>query len=216
MPPLRQHLQSYLCDWRSDLSTAWAEFFQDAEPDFEAIRPELVSDPDYPVIPGRRGRLNPGAPDGAHIFRAFDDIDPGRVAVVLIGQDPYPRVTRATGRAFEDGALEDWDGAVAVSLQRLLQSALSLRHNRPDFARSPADWPHLRAAIRDGSVPMEKPVDYFDRLQSEHGVLFVNAGLTLTRFEPGGQTVRFSVGLEDIEDLKADLDRGFARLRATA
>ena len=39
---------------------------------------------------------------------------------------------------------------------------------------------------------------------------------TATRFAPGGPTVRFSVGLEDIEDLKADLDRGFARLRVTA
>jgi cysteine-S-conjugate beta-lyase len=38
---------------------------------------------------------------------------------------------------------------------------------------------------------------------------------TATRFAPGGPTVRFSVGLEDLEDLKADLDRGFARLRAT-
>jgi cysteine-S-conjugate beta-lyase len=39
---------------------------------------------------------------------------------------------------------------------------------------------------------------------------------TATRFAPGGPTVRFSVGLEDIEDLKVDLDRGFERLRATA
>jgi cystathionine beta-lyase len=39
---------------------------------------------------------------------------------------------------------------------------------------------------------------------------------TATRWAPGGPTIRFSVGLEDIEDLKADLDRGFARLRATA
>ena len=39
---------------------------------------------------------------------------------------------------------------------------------------------------------------------------------TATRFAPGGPTVRFSVGLEDLEDLKADLERGFARLRATA
>src|SRR5271165_2257586 len=38
---------------------------------------------------------------------------------------------------------------------------------------------------------------------------------TATRFAPGGPAIRFSVGLEDIEDLKADLDRGFARLRAT-
>jgi cysteine-S-conjugate beta-lyase len=39
---------------------------------------------------------------------------------------------------------------------------------------------------------------------------------TATRFAPGGPMVRFSVGLEDIEDLKEDLDRGFKRLRGTA
>jgi cystathionine beta-lyase len=39
---------------------------------------------------------------------------------------------------------------------------------------------------------------------------------TATQWAPGGAAIRFSVGLEDIEDLKADLDRGFARLRATA
>jgi cystathionine beta-lyase len=36
-----------------------------------------------------------------------------------------------------------------------------------------------------------------------------------TRWDPEGPALRFSVGLEDIEDLQADLDRGFARLRAT-
>jgi cysteine-S-conjugate beta-lyase len=38
---------------------------------------------------------------------------------------------------------------------------------------------------------------------------------TATRWAPGGPALRFSVGLEDIEDLKDDLDRGFARLRKT-
>jgi cystathionine beta-lyase len=37
---------------------------------------------------------------------------------------------------------------------------------------------------------------------------------TSTRWDPEGPALRFSVGLEDIEDLKADLDEGFARLRA--
>jgi cystathionine beta-lyase len=37
---------------------------------------------------------------------------------------------------------------------------------------------------------------------------------TATRWAPGGPTLRFSVGLEDIEDLEEDLDRGFARLAA--
>ena len=37
---------------------------------------------------------------------------------------------------------------------------------------------------------------------------------TATLWAPGGPCLRFSVGLEDIEDLKEDLDRGFARLAA--
>ena len=36
---------------------------------------------------------------------------------------------------------------------------------------------------------------------------------TATKWEPEGPALRFSVGLEDVEDLKADLDGGFARLR---
>jgi cystathionine beta-lyase len=39
---------------------------------------------------------------------------------------------------------------------------------------------------------------------------------TATRWAPGGPALRFSVGLEDIDDLKEDLDRGFERLRAAA
>jgi cystathionine beta-lyase len=37
-----------------------------------------------------------------------------------------------------------------------------------------------------------------------------------TVWNPPGPALRFSVGLEDIGDLEADLDRGFARLRAAA
>jgi len=38
---------------------------------------------------------------------------------------------------------------------------------------------------------------------------------TATRWAPGGPTVRFHIGLEDVDDLIADLERGFAALRAT-
>jgi cysteine-S-conjugate beta-lyase len=37
---------------------------------------------------------------------------------------------------------------------------------------------------------------------------------TATQWAPGGPTVRMSIGLEDIEDLKDDLERGFAAFRA--
>ena len=39
---------------------------------------------------------------------------------------------------------------------------------------------------------------------------------TATRWAPGGPTLRMHIGLEDLGDLKADLDAGFARLRAAA
>jgi cystathionine beta-lyase len=39
---------------------------------------------------------------------------------------------------------------------------------------------------------------------------------TATRWEAEGPALRFHIGLEDLDDLKADLEAGFARLRATA
>jgi cystathionine beta-lyase len=39
---------------------------------------------------------------------------------------------------------------------------------------------------------------------------------TATTWAPEGPALRFSVGLEDIEDLKADLDQGFTRMRTGA
>lgn len=39
---------------------------------------------------------------------------------------------------------------------------------------------------------------------------------TATRWEPGGPTVRFHVGLEAVDDLIADLERGFTALAAAA
>jgi cystathionine beta-lyase len=37
-----------------------------------------------------------------------------------------------------------------------------------------------------------------------------------TPWNPGGPTLRLHVGLEDVADLTADLDRGFAALRKSA
>ena len=39
---------------------------------------------------------------------------------------------------------------------------------------------------------------------------------TATRWAPGGPTVRFHIGLEAVEDLIADLERGFAALADAA
>ena len=39
---------------------------------------------------------------------------------------------------------------------------------------------------------------------------------TATKWAPGGPTLRLHIGLENVDDLKADLDRGFAALKAAS
>ena len=39
---------------------------------------------------------------------------------------------------------------------------------------------------------------------------------TATRWQPGGPALRFHIGFEDLADLQADLDEGFARMREAA
>ena len=39
---------------------------------------------------------------------------------------------------------------------------------------------------------------------------------TATEWQPGGPALRFHIGLEDLDDLKADLEAGFARLQGQA
>lgn len=186
MVTLRQELRDFLMGWRSDLSAPWSALFDGHEPDLDAVGGALMSDPLAPVIPGRRHAPRAGAPAGAHVFRAFDGVEPAQVSVIVIGQDPYPKVSRATGRAFEDGSVTAWDASVAVSLQRLMQSAVSLRYGRPDLASSAQGWASIVALAQAGTIALEPVGTYFDRLQKDHGVLFVNAGWTLTKFVTGG------------------------------
>jgi cysteine-S-conjugate beta-lyase len=39
---------------------------------------------------------------------------------------------------------------------------------------------------------------------------------TATTWNPGGPALRFQIGLEDADDLKEDLERGFAALKRVA
>ena len=183
---LRDHMKRTLKNWRDDLSPDWRDFFSAVEPDFDAAPPGLTWDKDGPVIPPRKGEGLEGAPAGAHVFRAFDGVTPREVRVLVVGQDPYPKRTRATGRAFEDGALTSWTGAVAVSLKHLVQSSLALRLSRPELAANDAAWGDIKREVQSGRLPLESIGDHFDRLQVDNGVQFVNAGWTLTRFKSGG------------------------------
>lgn len=118
------------------------------------------------------------------MFRAFDDIAPSDVKVVVIGQDPYPHVTRATGRAFEDGSLVRWGSTRSWTIRRLLQWIVAWRLGRPDLAKR-TGWKLCRALLEDGTAQITSLRDYFDNLQRREHVLLLNAALTGTRFKRG-------------------------------
>lgn len=183
MVALQALMRERFAAWREDLpqQSGWPVLFQECPaPAFDRIPADLEIADDALVWPGRRGELQAGAPDGAHVCRAFDGIAPEDVRVVVLGQDPYPSVAQATGRAFEDGA---WRGgrpqSLARSLKPLMLAAFATRDDFAGLFRA-GSWPQVRRLIEDGHLEFPEITDYFDALVGQ-GVLFVNAAWTHTR-----------------------------------
>lgn len=182
MVTLKARMQAHLVNWRDDLDAEWAAFFADCPaPDFAAI-PEYIQVADDTLVwPGRRGEEHLEAPVGSHICRAFDGIGPQDVRVVVLGQDPYPAIGRATGRAFEDGAWEGQPQTLAHSLKGLILAALATREGHMGLFQA-GQWPEIRRQIQFEGLALPALADYFDALAGR-GVLFVNAAWTYTRLE---------------------------------
>ena len=181
---LRDALQQLLSGWRNDLSPEWAAVFSGIEPDFAAVDPQLELGNDV-IFPGRKGHAPAGARSDAHIFRALDGITPDQVRVVVMGQDPYPHVAQATGRAFEQGDLTDWLGTpkVTPSLRRLIQSLALHRTGEPKYVDGLSGWKSITGDILGHHLQIEPSRQLWDHWQAQ-GVLFVNAILTFNRFVP--------------------------------
>jgi uracil-DNA glycosylase len=185
---LRDALVDFSQGWHDDLSPGWRALLAGTSPDPLAVLESLTFDALQPIYPARRAKPLPGARADAHVFRAFDGIEPAQVRCVLIGQDPYPTLSRATGRAFEQGDIDAWAlpaASVATSLRVLLKMLIAARSRDNQVLK--LSWSSLlRFASTSPAVALEPPRALFDRLQQTQGVLFLNAGLTLTRYRSGG------------------------------
>jgi len=185
---LKDAMQDILAGWRQDLDPAWRASLNGGELGFDAIDPALTLEPWEPVFPVRRGRTFPGAPNGAHIFRAFDRIDPKDVRVVVLGQDPYPCAAFSTGRAFEAGNVADWrelEKMFSVSVRTYMQLIAAARTGDAAYGASTAAWRTLLADIEAGRLDIE-PADRIADRWVEQGVLLINSALTLSRFAVQG------------------------------
>jgi uracil-DNA glycosylase len=183
---LRIALEECFDGWKGDISDEWKALVADVELRFQDVDSSLTLDPWEPIFPTRKGNRFPGARSDAHIFRTLDAISPASVRVVVLGQDPYPNPSQATGRAFEQGDLDAWpeDGSfVALSLRRIVQAAAFAQTKRLAFLAGDGAWPEVPQSIRDGTLKMSaRPRGLFDAWQ-KRGVLFLNTGLTLSRFD---------------------------------
>jgi len=176
-----------LDNWRDDLPADWKTVIKDVEPAFEKVKEELVLRETEVIFPGRLGSPVLGAPEGAYLFKSLEWLKPEDVKAVVIGQDPYPRRSRATGRAFEQGDLTGWFGegnAVTTSMKRLLQVASHQRTGDEVYLGNNG-WARVAADIQSGGLDFLPPRQQFDDWEKQ-GVLWLNAGLTLSRYEPGG------------------------------
>jgi uracil-DNA glycosylase len=184
---LRDAMQDILAGWRNDLDPVW-QAVAGGDLGFDAIDPGLALEAWEPVFPARKGKTYPGAPKGAHIFRALDGIAPADVRVVVLGQDPYPCAAFSTGRAFEAGNVAEWrelDKMFSVSVRTYMLLVAAARTGDASYAASITAWPRLRDEIEAGTFAIEPASEIAERWVRQ-GVILINSALTISRFAVEG------------------------------
>jgi len=198
---LISRLEREISDGFDRLPPRWRPHFEDVELDFDAVDSMARLADDEAIWP-QQGQ----GPLGAHLFKAFWDLEPTELRVVIFGNDPYTRLGQATGRSFEQGDLEDWAGdiryrrRISPSFQSILAAAVATdeasaayglvdrRMAYDDYEsenlRTPVWFSHVALArcLADGAVVLPAPQEIFGHW-ARQGVLWLNRTLTYTRWD---------------------------------
>src|SRR5689334_17825116 len=112
MPTLFSRLEAELSNWKRRLPPSWRIYFEDVELDYSHVDPSIALLPSEVIWPQES---NADGPSRAHLFKAFRSVPPEEVRVVIFGNDPYTRLSQATGCSFEQGDVTEWAGDIVVA-----------------------------------------------------------------------------------------------------
>lgn len=185
---LRDALLETYKDWKKALPREWRGVASGITLDGQQVDGSLELPYWIPIFP----TIDPdatilGAPRYAHAFRAFERIRPQEAKVVIVGQDPYPDVGKATGLSFEQGNIRDWQKdshLVAKSLKRIVQAAAAADTGDSSFTGS-RGWGNFVRSVRNGDITAREPRDFFQETR-EQGVLWLNTTLSISLFRGEG------------------------------
>lgn len=122
-------------------------------------------------------------PNADKVLR-FCKTDLSKMKVIILGQDPYPQMGVATGRAFEVGDIKTWS---QLKRNASLVNILKLMHKNYLQADEVEGIAKIRTDIEAGKFPVLPPKKLFTHLEEE-GVLFLNTALTCQIDNSGSHT----------------------------
>lgn len=189
---LRDALVETTDRWQDQVPAAWRGAVADVQLDAAAIGDEVMIDPWVPIFPSYGSAEILGAPKIGnkriyHTFRALQLVPPTRVRVVVLGQDPYPDVAKATGASFEQGGLVDWvkdAHRVASSLRNILLCAAAAHTGRDEYRDPERGWTRFVDDLVARQLDIARPHELFTSY-GQHGVLWLNTTLTISLFREG-------------------------------
>lgn len=114
----------------------------------------------------------------AYFALRFLEQDIDEIKVAIIGQDPYPQVGVATGRAFEVGGLKSWNDTFRQSSLKNIVRLLYKNYNYINDYQDIPKYNYIKSKIKNEEFKILPPDELFKNWESQ-GVLLLNSTYTL-------------------------------------
>lgn len=178
--------------WQDKVPEAWRDAVAGVTLDAAGVAAHHMIDPWVPIFPNCGVAEILGAPKRGderiyHTFRALQLVPPAAVKVVVLGQDPYPDVAKATGASFEQGGLSNWikdAHRVSASLRNILLCAAAVRTGNDAYRDPDRGWKKFVDDLAANRLALPSPYELFPNY-GRQGVLWLNTTLTISLFREG-------------------------------